>query len=252
MTYIHLHLHLIQLVSAEDCAKERRLIGGRCVGHCRSEADQICVHSTWSPSTCSRSQHRCEPLSSGTRDTYSEDCSGDRPLFGIQRTFAFSHFSNIGIFSMRRFSITGYFSGCHCKLINNTHSHVTALRELCISQLSPSMSLQELLALIVLIVMRLTSRQVFGRTWQYFSEGCWLAASLMAFSSTSPTSLTFWSWQTHRKGFMEPHNDMRWMCSTGVIVNGGSCVDSLGWWKISGTSFWFASMNINGSFPGHG
>lgn len=38
-------------------------------------------------------------------------------------------------------------------------------------------------------------------------------------------------------GFMEPHNDTWQMCSTGVIVNGGSCADSLDDGKSVGPHF---------------
>lgn len=128
-----------------------------------------------------------------------------------------------------------YISGCHYRLINNVCSNV---RELCVSQLCPWQSLQGLLALTAPVFMHETSRQIVGRAGQFLSDGRQLAASLTAFSSSSSSTLvSFPSWQTQRKSFMEPDNDTWRMCSTGVIVNGGSCADSLDDGKSVGPHF---------------
>ena len=127
---------------------------------------------------------------------------------------------------------------CHYRLINNMCSNV---RELCVSQLCPWQSLQGLLALTARVFMHETSRQIVGRAGQFLSDERQLAASLPAFffssSSSSSTLLSFPSWQTQRKSFMEPYNDTWQMCSTGVIVNGGSCADSLDDGKSVGPHF---------------
>lgn len=127
---------------------------------------------------------------------------------------------------------------CYYKLINSVCSNVRAPRELCVSQLCRWQSLQGLLALTAPVFMHETSRQIVGRAGQFLSDWCQLAASLAAFSSSSSsTLLSLPSWQNQRKGFMEPHNDTWRMCSTGVIVNGGSCADSLDDGKSVGPHF---------------
>ena len=63
------------------------------------------------------------------------------------------------------------------------------------------------------------------------------------------------SQHAQRSPFMGAHIIILGGCACVVglgIVNGGSCADSLDDGKIAGTSFWLASVNINGSFPGHG
>lgn len=130
-----------------------------------------------------------------------------------------------------------YIPSYHYRLINNMCSHV---RELCVSQLCPWQSLQGLLALTAPVFMHETCRQIVGRAGQFLSDGRQLAASLTAFSSSSSsfsTFLPFPSWQTQRTSFMEPYNDTWRMCSTGVIVNGGSCADSLDDGKSVGPHF---------------
>lgn len=108
-------------------------------------------------------------------------------------------------------------------------------RELCVSQLCPWQSLQGLLALTVLGLMHETCRQIVGRAGQSLSDGCQLAASLTTLSSSS--SMSPHHGRPRERALWSPHNDTWWMCGTGVIVNSGSCADSLDDGKSVGPHF---------------
>lgn len=105
---------------------------------------------------------------------------------------------------------------CHYRLINNVCSNMRTPRELCVSQLCPWQSLQGLLALTVPVFMHETSRQIVGRAGQSLSDGCQLAASLTAFSTSSSSSMSSHHGRPRKRALWSP------------IMIRGECA-ALGW-----------------------